>query len=93
MRLRTLIRKYKFLLTRPSRDVTKQLRDKILISLISTHTSLAGRDAIALAVEQEKEISTHTSLAGRDRTDFKRQGHQYAFLLTRPSRDVTMLAI
>ena len=57
----------KFLLTRPSRDVTVILPDCVVYIQISTHTSLAGRDAV---VDAEKEdhaiISTHTPLAGRD---------------------------
>ena len=35
---------HKFLLTRPSRDVTLENVCKMLEALISTHTSLAGRD-------------------------------------------------
>ena len=33
---------------------------------ISTHTSLAGRDAIEMLRGMQNKISTHTSLAGRD---------------------------
>ena len=57
----------KFLLTRPSRDVTLTDIDLEIVMEISTHTSLAGRDDEAHREEMAKmTISTHTSLAGRD---------------------------
>ena len=59
--------------------------------LISTHTSLAGRDLKASDVIFYYTISTHTSLAGRDLLRRNRQEPQREFLLTRPSRDVTPL--
>ena len=55
-----------FLLTRPSRDVTKWRIPISLIFHISTHTSLAGRDKICQKLGMDLDISTHTSLAGRD---------------------------
>ena len=41
----------KFLLTRPSRDVTKFYRKNEADVMISTHTSLAGRDAMLEAYD------------------------------------------
>ena len=59
--------KKEFLLTRPSRDVTNDIRfDFVLLFCISTHTSLAGRDRTLLPSSMWYTISTHTSLAGRD---------------------------
>ncbi len=60
---------------------------------ISTHTPLAGRDMTSSAVEKILLISTHTPLAGRDNV---RSGHVMmisSFLLTRPSRDVTLVEL
>ena len=34
--------------------------------MISTHTSLAGRDGADVYFSADQTISTHTSLAGRD---------------------------
>ena len=59
--------------------------------LISTHTSLAGRDYGLRVRIQDLYISTHTSLAGRDTADILFP-HYAKFLLTRPSRDVTVIA-
>ena len=56
----------RFLLTRPSRDVTEISRENLLDFKISTHTPLAGRDMHQIAVEVYLQISTHTPLAGRD---------------------------
>ena len=36
------------------------------VRMISTHTSLAGRDKKVIEELKNKAISTHTSLAGRD---------------------------
>ena len=59
-------------------------------SQISTHTSLAGRDGSAIDRAAELgNISTHTSLAGRDVKYNSQYFAYHAFLLTRPSRDVT----
>ena len=58
-------------------------------TVISTHTSLAGRDNIYRFLAISKTISTHTSLAGRDRTPVPEWILLLLFLLTRPSRDVT----
>ena len=56
-----------FLLTRPSRDVTFLLFSSPTYHVISTHTSLAGRDDLPVKeFEYAGTISTHTSLAGRD---------------------------
>ena len=85
---RTLLSR--FLLTRPSRDVTN-LKDTVIKMIqISTHTSLAGRDGINALLSQIGYISTHTSLAGRDILRHLTRQHCYTFLLTRPSRDVTL---
>ena len=58
----------KFLLTRPSRDVTfHNYRIELVLPYISTHTSLAGRDGTGRDKRfPDFYISTHTSLAGRD---------------------------
>ena len=55
-----------FLLTRPSRDVTTTVDTSAEAMLISTHTSLAGRDIYGWRHRDTGRISTHTSLAGRD---------------------------
>ena len=57
---------YKFLLTRPLRDVTNDRNYKEGDVLISTHTPLAGRDDNAQEYTGIRKISTHTPLAGRD---------------------------
>ncbi len=58
---------------------------------ISTHTPLAGRDpSCAGTVGSSSAISTHTPLAGRDRKSNTTGAVHTEFLLTRPSRDVTM---
>ena len=57
---------YGFLLTRPSRDVTKIAPKDSSAEQISTHTSLAGRDVNHPFHKNKSHISTHTSLAGRD---------------------------
>ncbi len=44
-------------------------------------------------MDDEGAISTHTSLAGRDQPINLRIRNKNAFLLTRPSRDVTDLSI
>ena len=56
----------KFLLTRPSRDVTPTVTQVTVTGAISTHTSLAGRDPEDPDGPGGLQISTHTSLAGRD---------------------------
>ena len=60
-------------------------------SLISTHTSLAGRDLDPDSMGFFGEISTHTSLAGRDGKTLTKTTQLKTFLLTRPSRDVTVV--
>ena len=57
----------KFLLTRPSRDVTFQPTICFTSLRISTHTPLAGRDRLPFYLAVATKISTHTPLAGRDR--------------------------
>ena len=59
---------------------------------ISTHTSLAGRDTMINEYNEAISISTHTSLAGRDHSLQPLSCTHFRFLLTRPSRDVTMLS-
>ncbi len=56
----------KFLLTRPSRDVTDQYNTGMYNGMISTHTPLAGRDELWKRFGRNVKISTHTPLAGRD---------------------------
>ena len=53
-----------FLLTRPSRDVTKGLTGDVAAIRISTHTPLAGRDAAWL-----KELKTRRFLLTRPSRD------------------------
>ena len=59
----------KFQLTRPLRGVTLRSADTNDYIRISTHTPLAGRDAMPGNVFERKRISTHTPLAGRDVAD------------------------
>ena len=59
------------------------------LKIISTHTSLAGRDVIGDETLVDVVISTHTSLAGRDAASNLMVCCPSSFLLTRPSRDVT----
>ena len=59
------------------------------LEIISTHTSLAGRDIVVGSEFRTSSISTHTSLAGRDEISVVILLSHEAFLLTRPSRDVT----
>ena len=80
-----------FLLTRPSRDVTSDFAWLTIATAISTHTSLAGRDGLAISCIFGSVISTHTSLAGRDDQHIGQGERQPGFLLTRPSRDVTAI--
>ena len=57
----------KFLLTRPSRDVTFFRSLPFSAITISTHTPLAGRDRLFVTcLSSSNIISTHTPLAGRD---------------------------
>ena len=56
----------RFLLTRPSRDVTVLERPDVYVDAISTHTPLAGRDDRYGLLIYAFYISTHTPLAGRD---------------------------
>ena len=58
-------------------------------SVISTHTSLAGRDGRIFVLEVNMIISTHTYLAGRDFFSDSFTAFLARFLLTRPSRDAT----
>ena len=62
-----------------------------MVKNISTHTPLAGRDAISFEMCESDLISTHTPLAGRDVTGGDYTGSAERFLLTRPSRDVTLI--
>ena len=56
----------KFLLTRPSQDVTDIDLGWLIKAYISTHTPLAGRDIDCRSDCAGCNISTHTPLAGRD---------------------------
>ena len=58
--------------------------------MISTHTPLAGRDSYVDNVLTMYTISTHTPLAGRDPIPIMEPFMIPSFLLTRPSRDVTV---
>ena len=77
-----------FLLTRPSRDVTRLCKFCSSSFSISTHTPLAGRDQNRQGDLISCDISTHTPLAGRDASSTAAAAAS-TFLLTRPSRDVT----
>ena len=57
---------------------------------ISTHTPLAGRDRGEIDHNSVSTISTHTPLAGRDARSCRGGERACKFLLTRPSRDVTL---
>ena len=57
---------------------------------ISTHTPLAGRDVVWALPSGAVPISTHTPLAGRDILSIRAGHGPGQFLLTRPSRDVTI---
>ena len=57
---------------------------------ISTHTPLAGRDVFLVDSNHITCISTHTPLAGRDSDLSRIFPASISFLLTRPSRDVTV---
>ena len=59
---------------------------------ISTHTPHAGRDPVADRMHQNECISTHTPHAGRDAVLAKLVKTEKGFLLTRPMRDVTVMA-
>ena len=56
----------RFLLTRPLRDVTTNKPTINGVTIISTHTPLAGRDGQTIENVCNSFISTHTPLAGRD---------------------------
>ena len=58
---------------------------------ISTHTPLAGRDFLPRCSDFRVLISTHTPLAGRDCPKHAWCVRYQKFLLTRPSRGVTIL--
>ena len=70
--------------------MTKRIENEIEEEEISTHTSLAGRDDSAEFLDIIRVISTHTSLAGRDNAASMALSFFVSFLLTRPSRDVTI---
>ena len=80
----------KFLLTRPSRDVTDTDQATAQVDEISTHTPLAGRDH-----QKNRRVWCHKIfLLTRPSRDVTVSGPCLAsgervFLLTRPSRDVT----
>ena len=57
--------------------------------MISTHTPLAGRDALIYVIFNSVKISTHTPLAGRDKKRLRAAVQSFRFLLTRPSRGAT----
>ena len=61
-----------------------------MVSLISTHASLAGRDGIiGIDIDAGVDISTHASLAGRDPLHRRRFRCRQRFQPTRPLRDAT----
>ena len=62
----------------------------LLPERVSTHTSLAGRDELFQFFPFILRVSTHTSLAGRDCAGYSNLDILRKFLLTRPSRDVTI---
>ena len=70
------------------RDSFRDLLNKE--GIISTHTPLAGRDGHTHCMGYPDAISTHTPLAGRDQQIFRAVEDLLRFLLTRPSRDVTL---
>ena len=79
----------KFLLTRPSRDVTTIGAYAGFSATISTHTPLAGRDAVDTLLGALIGVFLLTR-PSRDVTCVKLlQITALLFLLTRPSRDVT----
>ena len=78
-----------FLLTRPSRGATGNLRQSAAKCGISTHTPLAGRDSVNPMWSTPLGISTHTPLAGRDPELSMGRRRKLVFLLTRPSRGAT----
>ena len=79
-----------FLLTRPSRDVTKSERYNSLFSVISTHTSLAGRDNTSIR-QRSEDVRFLLTRPSRDVTLSQSILLLWMqFLLTRPSRDVTL---
>ena len=79
----------KFLLTRPSRDVTEEGSVQYYALSISTHTPLAGRDNLNLSV-QEHDFTFLLTRPSRDVTRTRSVISPIGiFLLTRPSRDVT----
>ena len=86
-----LLEDRQFLLTRPSRGVTILPHWKHGRLLISTHTPLAGRDYACGRFWRGSDISTHTPLAGRDKMGLILSDDLIGFLLTRPSRGVTVL--
>ena len=62
----TAIGNSEFQPTRPLRDATSEYYNPSWRNFISTHASLAGRDAIWNVTGTYEGISTHASLAGRD---------------------------
>ena len=70
---------HRFLLTRPSRDVTNIQLVHHVCHNISTHTPLAGRDKEQMQKVNAMQISTHTPLAGRDREEDSMQKDDWNF--------------
>ena len=87
------IRPLKFLLTRPSRGATDDLAIITFRFNISTHTPLAGRDAIRQTPDvRQGDFYSHAPRGARLLYRHCRdQGHE--FLLTRPSRGATIYRI
>ena len=76
--------------TRPLRDATISHAPHTRRMKISTHASLAGRDAPPrVACANLSRISTHASLAGRDVRSLNRRLEVPTFQPTRPLRDAT----
>ena len=83
---------YKFLLTRPLRDVTTDNQGRIHFKEFLLTRPLRDVTSYLQTVETVDPISTHTPLAGRDIVVIPATHQNKAFLLTRPLRDVTKVS-
>ena len=80
----------KFLLTRPSRDVTCYSSVQCRFRYISTHTPLAGRDDRVLCLTCDLRVFLLTRPSRDVTLNAASAVEKFLFLLTRPSRDVTV---